>query len=193
MDRRALLEKRHPSIRSTDDPQQIFDDPEVSAVVIAAPVAALHCLTKQALERGKHVLVEKPMTRSAVEATELIELADKKGLVLMVDHTFIYTGAVRKMKEIIDAGELGELHYLDSVRINLGLFQSDIDVLWDLAPHDLALLTYLVRDTPTFVSAAGADHTGSGLVDVAYMTIHFPKNFIAHAHANWLSPYARVQ
>ena len=106
----------------------------------------------------------------------------------MVDHTFIYTGAVRKMKEIIDAGELGELHYLDSVRINLGLFQSDIDVLWDLAPHDLAILTYLVRDTPTFVSAAGADHTGSGLVDVAYMTIHFPKNFIAHVHANWLSP-----
>ena len=187
-DRRALLEKRHPYIRSTDDPHQIFNDPGVSAVAIATPVATHHCLAKQALERGKHVLVEKPMTRSAVEATELIELAEKKGLVLMVDHTFIYTGAVRKMKEIIDAGELGELHYLDSVRINLGLFQSDIDVLWDLAPHDLAILTYLVRDTPAFVSAAGADHTGSGLVDVAYMTIHFPNNFIAHVHANWLSP-----
>ena len=187
-DRRSLLEKRHPSIRSTDNAQQIFDDPEVSAVVIATPVATHHCLAKQALENGKHVLVEKPMTRSAVEATELIELADKKGLVLMVDHTFIYTGAVRKMKEIIDAGELGELYYLDSVRINLGLFQSDIDVLWDLAPHDLAVLTYLVGETPTFVSAAGADHTGSGLVDVAYMTIYFPNNFIAHVHANWLSP-----
>ena len=187
-DRRALVQKRYPSISVTEDAQQIFDDPEVNAVVIATPVSAHHPLARQALEHGKHVLVEKPMTRTVAEGQQLVELADKKGLVLMVDHTFIYTGAVRKMKEILDVGELGDLYYLDSVRINLGLFQSDIDVLWDLAPHDLAILTYLVHDTPQFVSATGADHTGSGLVDVAYMMMHFANNFIAHFHVNWLSP-----
>ena len=187
-DRRALVKRRFPLIQVADSAQPIFDDPEVNAVVIAAPVSTHYALAKQALERGKHVLVEKPMTRSAAEAEELLELAHKKGLVLMVDHTFIYTGAVRKMKEIVDVGELGDLYYLDSVRVNLGLFQSDVDVLWDLAPHDLAILAYLIDKTPKFVSVMGTDHTGSGLVDVAYMTIQFENNFIAHLHVNWLSP-----
>ena len=187
-DRLAIVKKRYPSIQLTEDARQIFDDPEVNAVVIATPVSTHYKLVKEALERGKHVLVEKPMTRSVAEGQDLVELANEKGLVLMVDHTFIYTGAVRKIKEILDGGELGELHYLDSVRINLGLFQSDIDVLWDLAPHDLAILTYLVSAKPKFVSAAGSDHTGRGLVDVAYMTVHFADNFLAHLHVNWLSP-----
>lgn len=187
-DRRALVKKRYPSISVTEDAQPILDDLDVNAVVIATPVSTHYPLAKQALERGKHVLVEKPMTRTVAEGQELLELADKKGLVLMVDHTFIYTGAVRKMREILDVGELGDLYYLDSVRVNLGLFQSDIDVLWDLAPHDLAILTYLIHETPKFVSATGADHTGSGLVDVAYMMMYFANNFIAHVHVNWLSP-----
>ncbi|MCA1583167.1 MAG: Gfo/Idh/MocA family oxidoreductase [Acidobacteria bacterium] len=187
-DRLAIVKKRYPSIQVTEDAGQIFDDPDVNAVVIATPVSTHFKLVKQALERGKHVLVEKPMTRSVAEGQELLELAEKKGLVLMVDHTFIYTGAVRKIKEILDGGELGELHYLDSVRINLGLFQSDIDVLWDLAPHDLAILTYLVSAKPKFVSATGSDHTGRGLVDVAYMTVQYADNFLAHFHTNWLSP-----
>jgi predicted dehydrogenase len=187
-DRRALAGRRYPSIRVTEHPDQIFDDPEVHAVAIATPVATHHALAKRALERGKHVLLEKPMTRSAAEGEELRALAEQNDVVLMVDHTFIYTGAVRRMKEILDAGELGELYYVDSVRINLGLFQSDIDVLWDLAPHDLAILQYLVRETPTFVSATGTDCTASGLIDVAYMTLHFAGKFIAHVHVNWLSP-----
>src|SRR5262249_12151033 len=124
-DRRMLVAKRYPSIAVTDDPEHIFADPEVVAVVIATPVSTHHGLVKRALQHDKHVLVEKPMARSVAEGQELLELADEKGLVLMVDHTFIYTGAVRRMKEILDVGELGDLYYLDSVRVNLGLFQSD--------------------------------------------------------------------
>lgn len=187
-DRRALARKRYPLVNVTDNAAEIFADPSVDAVVIAAPVSTHYLLAKQAIEAGKHVLVEKPMTQTAAEAEELIALARRHGVVLMVDHTFIYTGAVRKMKEIIDVGELGDLHYLDSVRINLGLFQHDVDVLWDLAPHDLAILTYLIAEPPRTVSAVGADHTGAGLSDVAYMTVHFANNFIAHFHVNWLSP-----
>jgi predicted dehydrogenase len=187
-DRRALAKKRFPHVKITDSADDIMDDPSVDAVVIATPVSTHYSLVRRALENGKHVFVEKPMTRTVKEGEELVALAEKRGLVLMVDHTFIYTGAVRRMKEIIDVGELGELHYLDSVRVNLGLFQHDIDVLWDLAPHDLSILTYLVHEPPQYVSAIGADHTGSGFSDVAYMTIHFANNFIAHFHVNWLSP-----
>lgn len=187
-DRCALAKKRYPFVSVTENPDDILGDPAVDAVVIATPVFTHYPLARQALEKGKHVLVEKPMTHTVAEGEKLLELADRKGLVLMVDHTFIYTGAVRKMKEIIDVGELGDLHYLDSVRVNLGLFQHDVDVLWDLAPHDLAILTYLIHDAPRSVSATGADHTGSGFSDVAYMTVHFSNNFIAHFHVNWLSP-----
>src|SRR5712692_489520 len=186
--RRALVKKRYPFVNAAESADEIFGDPEVDAVVIATPVSTHYPLVKQALERGKHVLVEKPMTQTVAEGEELAQLAEKAGLVLMVDHTFIYTGAVRKMKEILEVGEMGELHYLDSVRVNLGQFQHDIDVLWDLGPHDLSILTYLVPDSPQYVSATGADHTGSGLMDVVYLTVHFPNNFLAHFHVNWLSP-----
>ena len=161
-DRRALAKRRYPAVNVTADANDIFGDDAVDAVVIATPVFTHHALARQALERGKHVLVEKPMTRTVKEGEDLVALAEKKGLVLMVDHTFVYTGAVRKMKDILDVGELGDLHYLDSVRVNLGLFQHDIDVLWDLAPHDLSILTYLIHERPRSVSAIGASHTGSG-------------------------------
>jgi predicted dehydrogenase len=128
------------------------------------------------------------MTRSVAEGAELIELAENNGLVLMVDHTFIYTGAVRRMKELIDQGELGDLYYFDSVRVNLGIFQHDVDVVWDLAPHDLSILTHLIPAAPTHVSAIGADHVGNGHANIAYITVFFESSFIAHFHVNWLSP-----
>jgi predicted dehydrogenase len=187
-ERLALAKRRFPWIQVAESADAIFADDSVEAVVIATPVGTHHALAKRALERGKHVLIEKPIARTVAEAEELCALAEKKGLTLMVDHTFIYTGAVRKMKEIVDVGELGSLHYLDSVRVNLGLFQHDVDVLWDLAPHDLAILAYLIQEPPRYVSAIGAEHTGSGLVDVAYMTVQFANQFLAHFHVNWLSP-----
>jgi predicted dehydrogenase len=187
-DRRALARRRYPAMEVTDDALDILDDPDVDAVVIATPVSTHYELVKRALDQGKHVLVEKPMTRSVAEAEALIELAEKNSLVLMVDHTFIYTGAVRRMKELLDAGELGELYYFDSVRVNLGIFQHDIDVVWDLAPHDLSILTYLISRTPTHVSATGADHVGRGHADIAYITVYFDNGLLAHFHVNWLSP-----
>ncbi|TLY37896.1 MAG: Gfo/Idh/MocA family oxidoreductase, partial [Nitrospirae bacterium] len=150
------------------DADEILSDPQIDAVVLATPVFTHHALAKRALQAGKHVFVEKPITRTVEEAEELIALAQRKGLVLMVDHTFIYTGAVRRMKEIIEAGDLGELYYFDSVRVNLGPWRHDIDVIWDLAAHDLSILTYLVPDKPQSVSAEGSDHIEPGLVDVAY-------------------------
>src|SRR5215470_11942617 len=187
-ERRDAASKRYPTVQISAEADEILDDREIDAVVLATPVFTHYALAKQALEANKHVLVEKPMTRTVKEAEELIELAESNDRVLMVDHTFVYTGAVRRMKEIIDAGELGELYYFDSVRVNLGLFQHDIDVIWDLAPHDVSILTYLIPEKPHSVSAVGADHTGRGLVDVAYLTLHFANNFIAHFHVNWLSP-----
>jgi predicted dehydrogenase len=187
-ERRAAASKRYPTVEVSADADEILNDAAIDAIVLATPVFSHHAIAKRALEANKHVLVEKPMTRTVEEAEELIDLAQRKNLVLMVDHTFIYTGAVRRMKEIIDAGELGELYYFDSVRVNLGLFQHDVDVIWDLAPHDVSILTYLIPDKPRSVSAVGADHTGRGLVDVAYLTLHFPNNLIAHFHVNWLSP-----
>jgi predicted dehydrogenase len=187
-ERRALAKKRYPTLGVTADVEELFTDRELDAVAIATPVHTHFPLAKRALEQGKHVFIEKPMTATVEESEELVALAAKKGLVLMVDHTFIYTGAVRKMKELLNAGEIGDLYYFDSVRVNLGLFQHDIDVLWDLAPHDLSILTYLVSSEPRLVSAHTVDHTGTGLADLAYMTVHYDNAFIAHFHVNWLSP-----
>lgn len=187
-ERRDLAARRYPGLRATDDVAEMLRDPALDAVAIATPVHTHYRLAKQALEAGKHVLVEKPMTAKVDEAEELVALAARLGLVLMVDHTFVYTGAVQKMKDLLSAGELGDLYYFDSVRVNLGLFQHDIDVLWDLAPHDLSILTDLVSQPPRHVSAHALDHTGSGLADMAYMTVHYDNAFIAHFHVNWLSP-----
>ncbi len=161
--------------------------PEVTAIAIATPVSTHFSLAKQALRAGKHVLLEKPMTTRGDHARELIALAEEQGLTLMVDHTFVYTGAVRKIKEMIQRGEIGDILYFDSVRVNLGLFQHDTNVIWDLAPHDVAIMNHLIDREPVSVSAVGVSHYNC-LEDVAYLTVHFADNLIAHFHVNWLSP-----
>lgn len=161
---------------------------DLDVIVIATPVFTHYPLAKAALEHGKHVWVEKPMTSNKAQAQELTELAARQGRILMVDHTFLFTGAVRKMKSLIEEGELGDLYYYDSVRINLGIFQHDINVVWDLAPHDLSIMDYLLGPKAEAISAQGRGHFDTGLEDVAYVTVFYPDNLIAHFHVNWLSP-----
>ncbi|MDR3557983.1 MAG: Gfo/Idh/MocA family oxidoreductase, partial [Candidatus Pacebacteria bacterium] len=151
------------------------------------PVWSHFELAKAALENGKHVFVEKPFTSNVAQAEELIELAEKRNLKIMVDHTFLFTGAVKKIRQLIDQGELGDLYYYDSTRVNLGLFQHDIDVIWDLAPHDLSIMDYLIHKEPEAVVATGEAHLNS-YADVAYLTVYFPQKTIAHINVNWLSP-----
>jgi predicted dehydrogenase len=177
----------YPAVKRTSDPQDIFTNPDVSGVVIATPVSTHYDLAKKALMSGKHVLVEKPITSTVAQAEELIELAEAHNLQIMCDHTFCYTGAVKKIKEIIDSGELGRPLYYDSIRINLGLIQQDVNVIWDLAIHDLAIVDYLFNAIPENVCAVGVAHTTSN-EDVAYLTLTYAGNFIAHFHVNWLSP-----
>lgn len=186
--RLAQAQAKHPKIETTTDYDAAIKNPKVDAVVIATPVGTHYGFGRKALEEGKHVLLEKPMAASVAEAESLIEIAAKKNLRLMVDHTFIYTGAVRKMKEIIDRGDLGQLYYFDSVRINLGLIQKDVNVLWDLAPHDIAILENLVKEDPAGVCANGVSHIGNGLENVAYLTVYYDDGLIAHFHNNWLAP-----
>ena len=177
-----------PSVQKTTAVTNILDDDKVEAVAIATPVGTHYPLAKAALEKGKHVLLEKPLAASVAQGRELVELAAKNDLRLMCDHTFCYTGAVKKIKQIIDAGELGEVLYFDSIRINLGLFQSDVNVIWDLATHDLAIVDFLFTEKPIQVSAHGMAHTGNSIENIAYVTLTYPSNFIAHFHVNWLSP-----
>ncbi|HKF76365.1 MAG TPA: Gfo/Idh/MocA family oxidoreductase [Candidatus Dormibacteraeota bacterium] len=189
--RRGRLETvaaRYPAVRATTDHRDLLADPAVDAVVIATPVATHYDLARQALEAGKHVLVEKPMATSCAEAAGLIELAERRGLVLMVDHTFVYTGAVRKIKELVDAGELGRLYYWDSTRVNLGLFQHDVSVLVDLAVHDLSIMDYVLGGGPDAVSATGMAHVPGSPVNTAYLTCFFDGDLLAHFHVNWLAP-----
>jgi len=188
-DRLAQVKRKHPSVDVTSSLDDVLEADNVDAVALATPVATHYDFARRAMEHGKHVLVEKPIAASVAEAESLVEIADKRELTLMVNHTFIYTGAVRKMKELVDRGELGDLYYFDSVRINLGLVQKDVNVLWDLAPHDIAILDHLVGGVqPTSVCATGASHFGTGLENVAYMTVYFANGLIAHFHNNWLSP-----
>lgn len=187
-DRLRLVNKSNPSIRTTTNINDLFTSNEVDAIVIATPVFTHFELAKKALEHNKHVLIEKPMTSTTEEAQILIELAEKKSLVLMVDHTFLYTGAVQRMKELIDTNMIGTPRYFDSTRINLGLFQPDINVLWDLAPHDISILTYLINDTPLSINATGISHTKNGIENIAYMTINYENDFIAHFNCSWTSP-----
>ncbi|MFC2088441.1 Gfo/Idh/MocA family protein [Calditrichota bacterium] len=187
-DRLNNILRIYPGIKTTTNCNEIMNNPEIDLVAVCTPVFSHYEIAKKVLEAGKHVLIEKPMTSTSAQAEELIELAAKKGLQIIIDHTFVYTGAVKKIKEIIQNGELGELYYFDSVRVNLGLFQHDVNVLWDLAPHDISIMHYLLEKKPESVVATGADHTGSGLEDVAYLTVYYPNNLIAHIHTNWLSP-----
>jgi predicted dehydrogenase len=186
--RLAAMARRYPAAQTTTDYQKLLAAPQLDAVAVATPVASHFQIAKESLLAGKHVLVEKPLTATAREAEELIDLAARNQRTLMVDHTFVYTGAVRKMKEIIAGGELGELLYFDSVRINLGLFQRDINVVWDLAPHDLSIMDYLIERQPDAVSAIGSCHIEQGIENIAYLLLHFPDDFIAHFHFNWLAP-----
>ncbi len=182
------LRKLYPDINATTDSDALIKNPDIDVVVIATPVFTHYEFTKKALEEGKNVFVEKPFTYTSVEAEELIELAEKKSLKIMVDHTFLYTGAVRKIKQLVEDNVLGNIFYYDSVRVNLGLFQHDINVVWDLAPHDISIMEHVIGETPQAVVATGAGHFDRGLEDVAYLTIFFKKNIIAHINVNWLSP-----
>src|SRR5213080_452290 len=187
-DRLAAMGRRYPAAHTTNDYQKLLADSDLDAVAVVTPVATHFQIAKEALLAGKHVLVEKPLTATAREAEELIELAERNRRTLMVDHTFVYTGAVRKMKEILVSGELGDLLYFDSIRINLGLFQRDINVLWDLAPHDLSIMDFLIDRQPQAISALGSSHIERGIENIAYLVMLFPDEFIAHFHFNWLAP-----
>jgi len=184
----ARAQRRYPTAQVTRNYRELLDSPRVDAIVLATPVSTHYEFARQALLAGKHVLVEKPLARSTAEVLDLMDLADKVGKVLMVDHTFLYTGAVRRMKELVDSGEIGEMLYFDSVRINLGLVQSDINVMWDLAPHDFSILNYLYDRDPVAVSAVGTRHLGCPYENIAYITARYESSLIAHFHVNWLSP-----
>jgi predicted dehydrogenase len=186
----AQLQKAHrmyPGLKVTDDVAEVITSPGIDAVAIVTPVWTHFELAKAALENGKHVFVEKPFTSTAAQAEELVELAAKKNLRIMVDHTFLFTGAVKKIRELVDNGTLGPLYYFDSARINLGLFQHDVSVVWDLAPHDLAIMDYVIREKAEAVVATGGSHFNH-LADVAFLTVYFPNNVLAHINVNWLSP-----
>jgi predicted dehydrogenase len=178
----------YPGIEYTRRAEEVITNPEVNAVAIVTPVLTHYALAKKALHSGKHVLVTKPLTNDVAQAQELVDLADEKGLVLQVDHTFIYHPAVEKLKEIVVRGELGDLYYLDSVRVNLGLFQSDVSVIWDLAPHDISMMQYLVDRPVKWVQATGACHAGQRVESMAYITVQFADGVLGHCHVNWLSP-----
>lgn len=182
------LGRRYPAAKTSTDYKALLADPQLDAIVIATPVATHFQFANEALLAGKHVLIEKPLTSNVREAEELIETAEQNNLALMVDHTFIYTGAVRKIKEVVESGELGDLLYFDSVRINLGLFQRDINVVWDLAPHDLSIMDFIIGKQPFGVSAIGSCHIEPGVENIAYVVLAFADDFIAHFHFNWLAP-----
>src|SRR6267142_6502805 len=186
--RLAAMGRRYPAAQTTTDYQKLLADSKLDAIAVVTPVATHFPIAKEALLAGKHLLVEKPLTATGQEAEELNELAERNQRTLMVDHTFVYTGAVRKMKEIVRSGELGDLLYFDSVRINLGLFQPDINVLWDLAPHDLSIMDYLIERQPDGLSAIGSCHIERGIENIACLMKNLPGDFIAHFHFNWLAP-----
>jgi predicted dehydrogenase len=187
-DRLEALSGLYPTIAYTTDYTDLIKDPEIQAIIVATPVSSHYAIAKAALEAGKHCFVEKPLTQTSAQAQELIDIAAKKGVHLFVDYTFLFTGAVQKMRDIVTKGELGDLLYFDSVRINLGLFQHDVNVIWDLAPHDLSIMDYLIGRPAQAVSAIGACHVGNGLENVAYVSVIYDDNLVAHFHVNWLAP-----
>jgi predicted dehydrogenase len=184
---RARAQKAYPGISVTSDANELMRSPDIDAVAVITPVWTHYELAKAALENGKHVFVEKPFTSNTAQGEQLIELAQRKKLRIMVDHTFLFTGAVRKIAQLIEEGSLGKLYYYDSTRVNLGLFQHDINVLWDLAPHDLSIMDYLIKARPEAIVTTGQKHVNAH-EDVAYMTVYFPDSVIAHINVNWLSP-----
>lgn len=184
---RKRAQKTYPEINVTPDATDVILSPKIDAIAIVTPVWTHYELARAALENGKHVFVEKPFTSNAAQAEELINLAQRKNLTIMVDHTFLFTGAVKKISQLLDEGTLGKLYYYDATRVNLGLFQHDINVLWDLAPHDLSIMDHLIKTSPEAIVATGQKHLNDH-EDVAYMTLYFPEKVIAHINVNWLSP-----
>ena len=181
------LKNEYPQITATLDYYDIIRASDIDAVAIITPVSTHFELAKMSLMNGKHVFVEKPFTANAAQAEELIELAEKKHLKIMVDHTFIFTSTVRKIKQLIDEDVLGDIYYYDSIRVNLGLFQHDVNVIWDLAPHDFSIMDFLIREKAVAVQACGKAHV-NGKEDVAFVTAHFSSNVVGHFNVNWLSP-----
>jgi predicted dehydrogenase len=184
---RKKVAKAYPDVLVTEDSAELMSSPDIDAIAVVTPVWTHYELAKAALLNGKHIFVEKPFTSNAAQAQELIELAARRNLKIMVDHTFLFTGAVTKIKQLLDDGSLGKLYYYDSTRVNLGLFQHDVNVVWDLAPHDLSIIDHLIEQTPEAISATGQTHL-NGHEDVAYITVYFPDKVIAHINVNWLSP-----
>ena len=186
-DARRASQKAHPGIQVSADAAELVSSTEIDAIAVVTPVWTHYELVKAALENGKHVFVEKPFTSSLQEAEELIDLAIRKNLKIMVDHTFLFTGAVKKIHQLLEEGALGSLYYYDSMRVNLGLVQHDVNVIWDLAPHDLSIMDYLIKERAEAVVATGQTHL-NGFEDVAFITVYFPNKIIAHINVNWLSP-----
>jgi predicted dehydrogenase len=184
---RRKVAKLYPDVLVTEDAAELMSSPDIDAIAVVTPVWTHYELAKAALLNGKHIFVEKPFTSNAAQAQELIELAAQRNLKIMVDHTFLFTGAVKKIKQLLEDGALGKLYYYDSTRVNLGLFQHDVNVVWDLAPHDLSIIDHLIEQTPEAISATGQTHL-NGHEDVAYITVYFPDKVIAHINVNWLSP-----
>lgn len=186
--RLKALKVRHPQIKTTLNYKDILKDSSIQLVAIATPVSTHYKLARDALIAGKHVFIEKPLTSNSSHAARLIERAEKQNLMLFVDHTFIYTGAVQNIKKLISSGEIGNIYYYDSVRVNLGLFQHDANVIWDLAPHDFSIMNYLIDERPVSLSAIGSKRANRKIEDIAYITVKFRYGMIAHFHVNWMSP-----
>jgi predicted dehydrogenase len=187
-ERAAFARSRYPAIQTTPDYRELVARVDLEAVAIATPASTHFELAMQALRHGKHVLVEKPLASTSEQAVRLIEEAHRRNRVLMVDHTFVYTGAVRKIQELVAGHELGDIYYYDSVRVNLGLFQHDVNVIWDLAVHDLSIMDYVLPVEPRAVSATGMSHFPGERANIAYLTLFFDNFLIGHVHVNWLAP-----
>jgi len=187
-ERLAVVQGRYPAVKLTVNHRELLEDPGIDAVAIATPVSTHFDLATAALRAGKQVFVEKPLAATGKQVERLIEAAGKVDRVLMVDHTFVYTGAVRKIRELVDSGSLGDIYYYDSTRVNLGLFQHDIDVIWDLAVHDLSIMDYVIPHRAVAVSATGFSHVTGGRENIAFLTLFFDDPLIAHIHVNWLAP-----
>jgi predicted dehydrogenase len=184
----AVSKRRHPEIVTTSNFNDLLRDPDIDAVAIATPVHTHYDLALAALKAGKHVFVEKPLAPTSDQVRRLIEEADKRNLVLMVDHTFLYTPAVRKISELLREGALGEIYYYDSIRSSLGLFQSDVNVIWDLAVHDVSIIQHILSEEPIAVSATGSSHVAGAPENMAHITLFFQSSCVAHVSVNWLSP-----
>jgi predicted dehydrogenase len=182
------MKRLYPSIGTTTDYRTVVGDAGIDAVVIATPVSTHYDLAAEALEAGKHVFCEKPLTQSVEEGVKLVDLADEKGRVLMVGHTFVYTAAVNKIKDLINSGELGDIYYMSTARVNLGLFQEDINVVWDLAPHDVSIMNYVLGARPVAVSAVGHSYIQPEIQDVAFVTMRYPGSILTNLHVSWLNP-----